>query len=472
MISINRNLDVLIESCKNYNIIPTPTKKNKKGVPLTEYDVKISDPKTYEDYYLTLSKEDCVRCLQNYFVDIYKREGRYTEALDWMLRTEFQPMLAAQLKNCKWKDDVYNRDNEVIAETKIDGNRSLWCLFENDKSIQIFSRNLSVQDYLPLCYTDKVVFNNVDISKLTHTFVIDGEIVISKVPDDSILEGFGLEPGTTQLNLTSALLASDKQITLDFQKHYPLKLMLFDIIVFDGKDLTKLPLSERLQYREIVYNEMVEAGFVIEKPKNNRDLNLTVEEFHKKMLIEGEEGSIVKTLDGIYDMSGSRSHNAWIKLKRSVGDTVATSLGDTIDGFVTGFHNIVGSDNNSWRVSTVEFSVYLSDNNIKDLDTNIDLFNIDLNEEVKREIKVIANVSGLTEDEARSISEPDPDNPGFCRLKKEAYGMVAELNGQDISPRSLTLTHPRIIRWRDDKPMDQCEVSKEFLESFISKRGN
>ena len=33
-------------------------------------------------------------------------------------------------------------------------------------------------------------------------------------------------------------------------------------------------------------------------------------------------------------MSGSRSHNAWIKLKRSVGDSVASSLGDTIDGFI------------------------------------------------------------------------------------------------------------------------------------------
>lgn len=466
MISINRNLDLLIEACESYNLIPTPTKTNKKGIKLTIFD---SDEKT-------VSKEDCVRCLQKYFVDIYKNENRYTEALNWMLKTEFQPMLAAQLKNCKWKDDIYNKDNEVIAETKIDGNRSLWCLFNKNEGIQIFSRNLSVQDYLPLCYTDKVVLNNVDTSKLTHTFVVDGEIVISKVPDDNILEGFGLEPGTTQLNLTSALLASDKQETLDFQKHYPLKLMIFDIVVFDGEDLTDKPLSERLKYRDIVYKEMLEAGFCIEKPKNNRDLNLTVEDFHKKMLIDGEEGSIVKTLNGLYDMSGSRSHNAWIKLKRSVGDSVASSLGDTIDGFITGFHNIAGTDNNSWRVSTVEFSVYLTDNklNIDDLDIELDLSNITLDQEVtdSREIKVIANVSGLTEDDARLLSEPDPDNPGFCRLKKEAYGIVAELNGQDISPRSLTLTHPRIIRWRDDKPMNQCEVSKEFLESYISKRGN
>lgn len=466
MISINRNLDLLIEACESYNLIPTPTKTNKKGIKLTIFD---SDEKT-------VSKEDCVRCLQKYFVDIYKNENRYTEALNWMLKTEFQPMLAAQLKNCKWKDDIYNKDNEVIAETKIDGNRSLWCLFNKNEGIQIFSRNLSIQDYLPLCYTDKVVLNNVDTSKLTHTFVVDGEIVISKVPDDSILEGFGLEPGTTQLNLTSALLASDKQETLDFQKHYPLKLMIFDIVVFDGEDLTDKPLSERLKYRDIVYKEMLEAGFCIEKPKNNRDLNLTVEDFHKKMLIDGEEGSIVKTLNGLYDMSGSRSHNAWIKLKRSVGDSVASSLGDTIDGFITGFHNIAGTDNNSWRVSTVEFSVYLTDNklNIDDLDIELDLSNITLDQEVtdSREIKVIANVSGLTEDDARLLSEPDPDNPGFCRLKKEAYGIVAELNGQDISPRSLTLTHPRIIRWRDDKPMNQCEVSKEFLESYISKRGN
>ena len=38
MISINRNLDLLIEACESYNLIPTPTKTNKKGIKLTVFD--------------------------------------------------------------------------------------------------------------------------------------------------------------------------------------------------------------------------------------------------------------------------------------------------------------------------------------------------------------------------------------------------------------------------------------------------
>lgn len=446
MISIGRNLDVLIEECQKLDLHPTPTKTNKKGVLLTPFDVEGK----------TVSKEDCVRCLQSYYVDVYQKEGRYTQALDWMLKSEFQPMLANQLSNCKWKDDIYKRDNEVIAETKIDGNRSLWCLFNKDEGLQMFSRNLSVLDFLPVNYTKKIV-NNIDINKLNHTFVIDGEIVISKVPADDILLGFGLQPGTTQLNLTTALLESDKQDTLDFQAHYPLKLMLFDTIMFDGEDLTDKPLSERLKYTEIIFNEMIEAGANIERPQNNKSLGLSVEDFHKKMLMNNEEGSIVKLLDSPYVMNGNRSHDAWIKLKRTATSSlVEAKLGDTIDGFVTGFSNVKDSNTNSWRIGALEFSVYL---------INDDVFDPDFGKEPQP--KVIANVGGLTEEFARSISEPDPDNPGYCRLKKEAYGMVAELTGQDFSPRSQTLMHPRIVRMRTDKPIDQCTLNKTFIEAQI-----
>lgn len=444
MISINRNLDILIDECKKLNLHPIPTKTNKKGKLLTPFDIEGK----------TVSKEDCVRCLQEYYVGIYKEKGIYTKALDWMLNSDFQPMLANQLSNCKWKDDIYNHDKDAIAETKIDGNRSLWCKFEGE-DIQMFSRNLSVSDFLPMNYTKKIV-NNIDSSKLTHTFVIDGEIVITRVPADDILMGFGLQPGTTQLNLTSALLESDKKETLDFQTHYPLKLMVFDIVYFDGESLIDKPLSERVKYLDIVYKEMFEAGANIERPHNNREMGLSIEDFHKKMLMNNEEGSIVKLLNSKYFMNGSRNHDAWVKLKRTATSSlVEANLGDTIDGFITGFSNVKNSNTNSWRVGAIEFSVYVIDDDVFSPNYGGDPV-----------ITPIANVGGLTEEFAKSISEPDPDNPGYCRLKKEAYGMVAEITGQDFSKNGL-LMHPRLIRLHNDKPVNQCTLNKTFIESQI-----
>ena len=45
--------------------------------------------------------------------------------------------------------------------------------------------------------------------------------------------------------------------------------------------------------------------------------------------------------------------------------------------------------------------------------------------------------------------------------------MVAELTGQDFSPRSQTLMHPRIVRMRNDKPMNECTLNKTFIEAQI-----
>lgn len=463
-VSIGRNLDILIGECQKYNLKPIPSKTNNKGIALSPFDdyVDVLDKngnKTTK--YCTVSKEDCVKVLQEYFIESYKSEGKYTQALDWVLKTDFQPMLCNQLKQCKWKDDIYNRDDECIAEEKIDGNRNIWCKFPGE-NIEIISRNLSVKDYLPCNYSKNIVIT-ADYSKIVDSFVIDGEIVISRMPDDDALEAYGLMPGTTQLNLTSALLSGDDPRYQEFQKLYPLKLLVFDIIMYNGEDLTNKPLSERMVMLDKVYKQLLDAGCLIERPDNNRALGLSIEDFHKKMLMSGKEGSVVKLLNSTYDMSGNRSHDAWIKLKRTVtGDMLEQNLGDTIDGFITGFKAKASSgesSNNSWRVASVIFSI-----NIIDDDPFSDTYNEIL------ETKPIAVVGGLTEEFARSISEPDPDNPGYCRLKKEAYGMVGELTGQDISHESQTLTHPRLIRMRDDKPVNQCTMNKSFLEAQLLSR--
>lgn len=463
-VAIGRRLDLLVDECKEYNLKPIPSKTNNKGYPLTCFDdyVDVTDKKGNTiTKYCTVSKEDCVRVLQNYFIETYKKEGRYTQALDWILKTDFQPMLANQLKECKWKDDIYNRDSECIAEEKIDGNRNVWCKFPGER-IEIISRNLSVKDYLPCNYSDNIVIN-IDYSKIKDSFVIDGEIVASKMPDDDALEAYGLVPGTTQLNLTSALLSGENPRYQEFQKLYPLKLVVFDIIMFNGRDLTSCPLSERIEILEGVYRQLKEAGALIERPDNNRALGLSIEDFHKKMLMNGKEGSIVKVLDAKYDMTGRRTHDAWIKLKRVINnDLLEQNLGDTVDGFITGFKAKASSgesSNNSWRVASIIFSINIIDD---------DPFSDTCNQII--DTKPIAVIGGLTEEFARSVSEPDPDNPGFCRLKREAYGMVAEITGQDISHESQTLVHPRLIRMRDDKPVSQCTLNKSFLEKQLLNR--
>lgn len=449
MMTIGKKLEDLIGACQEFGLTPIPTKTNKKGEFLSPFDIVGK----------TVSKEDCVKVLQQYFLNKYKSEGKDVSGDEYLINNDFSPMLAAKLSDCKMtQEEVFNLDeSNYIAQTKLDGNRILIYKSKGSDILNFYSRNLSVQDYLPINYKDNI-YTNVDMNKLKDiSFMVDCELVVSQVPDNSILEMYGLPVDTTQLNLTTALLGTDSG-TEDFQKKYPLKFWIFDVVMKDDVSYLDIPLKDR----QVVVNEMTQilsdAGLLIEQPLNNRKLGLSIRDFHKKMLMNNEEGSIVKRLDATYCTAGTRSHKAWIKLKRTATESlVEQGLGDTIDAFITGFENKKDSSFNSWRVGSIELSIYLTDDNDQYI----------LDENGYPISKVIAYVGGLTEEDAKNLSMPDSQNPGMCCLDPSAYGRVYEVTGQDISPKSNTLMHAKIIRERFDKQASDCTLRKSFIESQV-----
>ena len=47
------------------------------------------------------------------------------------------------------------------------------------------------------------------------------------------------------------------------------------------------------------------------------------------------------------------------------------------------------------------------------------------------------------------------------------YQKVVEVDGQAVSAGEMGLTHPRLIRFREDKNPDQCLMTKETLQNLI-----
>lgn len=449
MMTIGQKLEDIIKACKDYQVTPIPTKTNKKDVYLSPFDVPGK----------TVSKEDCIKVLQRYFINKYKSEGKDTSSVEFLIDNDFSPMLAAKLSDCKMtQEEVFNlNEDDYIAQTKLDGNRILIYKSQYEDELHFYSRNLSVLDYLPIDYKDNI-YTNVDFNKLKgYSFMVDCELVVSQVPSNDVLEAYGLPTDTTQLNLTTALLSTESG-TEEFQKLYPLKFWMFDVIMLNGKSYLDKPYSKRQFVVNELDNLLSDAGLLIEQPLNNRKLGLSIRDFHKKMLMNNEEGSIVKRLDAPYCTSGTRSHKAWIKLKRTATESlVEQGLGDTIDAFITGYENKKDSSYNSWRVGSIELSIYLTDDND----------NYICDENGYPISKVIAYVGGLTDEEARNLSMPDPANPGMCCLDPSSYGRVYEVTGQDISPKSNTLMHARIIRERFDKQASDCKLRKSFIESQV-----
>ncbi|UUL76541.1 ATP-dependent DNA ligase [Pseudarthrobacter sp. Fe7] len=194
---------------------------------------------------------------------------------------EYPPMMAtsgstADLQGSRWQ-----------YELKWDGVRAL--LVADREKVRIFSRNGNdvTRTYPEL--TDRACWPE-------QPFVADGEIIAvgpGGRPDFGLLQG--------RMKLTRAAEVAKARTAI------PVQLMLFDLLFDDGKDLRRLPLSQRRQRLEEFFGPSdcpVELSPVLDEPVQH--LLDSAQEL-------GLEGVMAKRTDSRY-VSGQRTRT-WIKLK-------------------------------------------------------------------------------------------------------------------------------------------------------------
>ena len=402
--------------------------------------------------YLDYSKDDYVQALQSHFIEKYKEQGIYHKSLDWVLKID-SPMLALQIKNKSEEEqnDIWNNQEKWLAEEKIDGSRQVLCWFKEDRCLDAYSRNTSVFDFLPINYGQKL-YDTVDVSKLFNTpdFIIDGELVLknNEIVKDNSVDIIA----DTQLNMVSAILSADYNLSKQFQKLNPIKLIAFDILMYDGKDLTSLPLRERKKYLQLAFNNIKDL-IDIELVANSN--GLSTRDFYNQIVSVGGEGLVVKDLDSLYDIRGKRA-GEWVKIKRSVtGSLLEQNYGDTFDCFVIGFNEGQKGTKNEGLVGSLNFGIYLLHENNK----------VILDERGIPQIHHICTVGGLPDKLREAITVKDFN--GNVQLRPDIYAKVATVDGQDISDKNMRLAHARLIQWRVDKSADQCTIRKDFLERLV-----
>ena len=402
--------------------------------------------------YLDYSKDDYVQALQSYYIEKYKEQGMYHKSLDWVLKID-SPMLALQIKNKSEEEqnDIWNNQEKWLAEEKIDGSRQVLCWFKEDGCLDAYSRTTSVFDFLPINYGQKL-YDTVDVSKLFNIpdFIIDGELVLknNEIVRDNSVDIIA----DTQLNMVSAILSADYNLSKQFQKLNPIKLIAFDILMYDGKDLTSLPLRERKKYLQLAFNNIKDL-IDIELVANSN--GLSTRDFYNQIVSVGGEGLVVKDLDSLYDIRGKRA-GEWVKIKRSVtGSLLEQNYGDTFDCFVIGFNEGQKGTKNEGLVGSLNFGIYLLDENNK----------VILDERGIPQIHHICTVGGLPDKLREAITVKDFN--GNVQLRPDIYAKVATVDGQDVSDKNMRLAHARLIQWRVDKSADQCTIRKDFLERLV-----
>ena len=400
-------------------------------------------------------KKELISMLQEYS---FRQLGE--ENISWGLRKRLEmesPMLCFSFKHLKpeQKETCMN-SLDWLAEVKCDGVRMV-ATYHPLEGFKFFSRNLSVTDFLPVEYTDKILVWPTKQGVLpqlgyefatffSKSFVLDCELTCSNPNIDTtqVRGKYGTETETV-LNAVTSILSIKAADSIDIQKHQdcPLEFQVFDVYEFDNRPIWKQRLSERLIARCRLVSRILGHGWQVQEVKGT---TTNKREFYDQLLADGGEGIVLKNLDSPYIPTTSRRRDGFVKLKRSMQE----SVGSDIDAFIIGF--VESNPKKGWAhlIGAIKMGVFIP------------------HPSGESKIHHIASVASmpLAMREAMTIQ----DENGKPSLKYEYLQKVLVINGQDIAPKSLRFMHA-IADWkrgfRDEKNYLDCEMSQEILDSMV-----
>lgn len=354
-------------------------------------------------------------------------------------------------------------DTDWVATEKMNGVRG-WLICTPDGQVHLYSRNYSDVDCSLLNYWDNVYQT---VKPHQDIFAIDVECMFAPGADISgELEELGLSTDG-QLEAMVALLHMEPSLAISIQKKFKEKygrdLIEFRLIAplyFNNKNYVSRTLGEGMYAYNDCVLRAIELSLNVKVITRCAGDRVEKEHFLDSILNSGGEGVVFHNRRGMYCTSDNRSKEAFIKLKRSISATEnGAGLGDTIDGFVSGFKVGNNGTANEGMVGALSFSVY-----VQEVDGRMrkhEIANVSGIDKALRQNATIQDASGLypteyvgSDGEVHVIS-----------LNPELDGLVAELSGQALSAVSQRLEHPRMIRWRVERSPESCIYSRAFLDS-------
>jgi len=122
-----------------------------------------------------------------------------------------------------------------------------------------------------------------------------------EIPEGLILDGELI--AIDELKTNNYLVRSNLKIPRN------LKIILFDIMYYNGENICNFPLKERRKILETIYEKLDKNIFKLSKQFNNKDKG-----FINGFLKKGYEGIVFKNINHPYEENGSH----WIKLKNLI----------------------------------------------------------------------------------------------------------------------------------------------------------
>lgn len=232
--------------------------------------------------------------------------------------------------------------NEWLYETKYDGFR---CILEWDKEPLLKSRNGKLLNNM---FPEIISFCHEIYDKIKPflPLTMDGELV-------HLVNNFQSDFSKVQLRGRMKNIDTIKNNAEIFTCHY----VVFDLLIYKGKDLTKLPLTKRKQQMSRLFNK-VKLPVSINYQDTNRLQAINVYEdsplLWERIVTNNGEGLIAKQTKSTWN-SAERT-NKWLKIKNWRYISIILTKYDKSNGF---FHGVVYQ--NGLLVEVVTFRHGLSE---------------------------------------------------------------------------------------------------------------
>jgi DNA ligase-1 len=330
--------------------------------------------------------------------------------------TLFQPvrfMLASPVETAAEAFERMGADS-VWTEEKYDGVRCQ--LHRQGERVELFSRDLKET-------TGAFPELSEGAPSIGHDVLFDGEVLAHR--DGRVLRFFELQRRLGR-----------KKVSAELRAEVPVVLVVFDLLWLDGRTLLDEPLETR---RRLLEGLALEHPFLLARVEEATGAD-HLDRIFAETRERGNEGLMVK--DPLSPYTPGRRGLAWLKLKRPLA---------TLDVVVTAVE--WGHGKRKGVLSDYTFAV-------KDTSTG-------------RLVNVGKAYTGLTDAEIAAMTkrflEITIEDHGHVRLVQPEVVLEVAFDSIQHSSRhksGYALRFPRIVRIRDDKPVDEIDTLERVAELY------
>ena len=330
--------------------------------------------------------------------------------------TLFQPVRFMLASPVETPDEAFSRmgADTVWTEEKYDGVRCQ--LHRGGMRVELFSRDLKE--------TTAAFPELVEAApSIGHDVLFDGEVLAHR--DGRVLRFFELQRRLGR-----------KQVDPSLRNEVPVVLVIFDLLWLDGRTLLDEPLTER---RNLLEGLDLEHPFLLARLEKATDPP-HLDRIFKETRERGNEGLMVK--DPLSPYTPGRRGLAWLKLKRPLA---------TLDVVVTAVE--WGHGKRRGVLSDYTFAV-------KDASAG-------------KLVNVGKAYTGLTDaeiaDYTKRFLEMTVQDQGYRRMVRPEVVLEVAFDSIQHSGRHMSgyaLRFPRIVRIRDDKPVDEIDTLERVAELY------